>query len=111
MRRMSMRFENSAMQMLRIDAIQLNDLGRTSEAAHDSNRGSGDSGQSCEVPDDRLVRLAVHRGSGDVQLPTVAVSAREFSLAGAGADLKRESGFHLRPSFAIRCARAEIGRA
>src|ERR1035438_8871298 len=91
MRRMSIRFEDSAIQMRRINAIHLDDLGRTSEAGDDSNRGNGDTGKSSEVPDDRLVRLAVHRGSGDVQLPTVAVSAREFSLAGAGADLKRRS--------------------
>ena len=94
------------MQVLRIDAIQLDDLRRTSEAAHDSNGRGGDSGQPCEVPDDRLVRLAVHRGRGDMQLPTVAVSTREFGLARAGADLKRESGFHLLLSSAIRCAHA-----
>ena len=82
------------MKTLRIDAIQFDDLRRTSEAANDSNGGGGDVGQAGEEADDRLVCLAIHRRRGYVQLPALAIGAREFGSAGAGADLKRESGFH-----------------
>ena len=107
-----MRFEDSAMEALRIDAVQLDDLRRTGHAADDSNGRGGDTGKFGEKSDDRLICLAIHRWGGDVQLPTVAIRAREFGGAGAGVDLKRESGFHWRAtparhSFSIRCERAD----
>src|SRR6266853_5326521 len=94
MRSMSMRFENSAMQTVRIDSLQLNDLGGAGEAADDSNRGRGNTGKSGEEADNRLVSLAIHRRRGDVQLPVISIPACEFGLARVGADPKRESGFH-----------------
>jgi hypothetical protein len=89
-----MRFEDSAMKTLRIDAGQFDDLRRSGRTADDSNAPGGDARQFSEKADDRLVRLAIHRRRGDVELPTVSVRAREFGAACAGADFKRESGFH-----------------
>src|ERR1700687_3252778 len=117
MPRRFIRFENSALKMFRIDPLQFNDLRAAGEAADDSNGGGGNTRKSGEESDDRLICLAVHRRRGDVQLPGVSVPgvsipAHEFGPARAGADLKRESRFHLSlfpaPLFsATRSARAD----
>lgn len=82
------------MKVFRIDPFQLDDLRRACEAADDSHRRGGNIRKFSEEPDDCLVRFAIHRRRGDMQLPGVSVWAGEFRPVGAGADLKRESGFH-----------------
>src|SRR5580698_961647 len=95
MRGISMRFENSALKMFGIDSVDLDDLRGTGEAGDDSNRAHGDTGEFREETNDRLIRSAIHRRRGHVQFPGVSISTCKFGLAGAGAHLKRESGFHL----------------
>jgi hypothetical protein len=102
-----MRFENSALESIRIGSLDLNDLRGSRETAYDPNCRSRYTGQPCQKSYDCFVGLAVHRRRGDVKLPGFAELSREFGFASPGADFKRESCFHLQLSFATGCGRAD----
>ncbi len=99
---MSIRFENSAVELFGMDAFQLNDLGRTGEAAHAFNRGCWHPGEFSEEAHDRFVGFAIYGRRGDLELPDVSLPmpARKFGPSSSCAYFKRESRFHWQPSFA-----------
>jgi hypothetical protein len=61
-----MRFENSAVQGFRIDAVEFDNLCAAGEACYDPNRAGRHAGQFRQETEDCFVGFAIHRGRCDV---------------------------------------------